>query len=118
MRQHLLFLSLFCSLVWPANLSLSSSCGGRILHPSWSSRGGRILLGEEEEEGEKASISWSLVSILVFLLGEAFLLWPNLAWRRRRWLVVSHLGRSLPTQRPRLEEEYGRRSRGFSTRYN
>ncbi|KAG6505945.1 hypothetical protein ZIOFF_031258 [Zingiber officinale] len=34
--------------------------------------------------------------------------------RRRRCLVVSHLGRSLPTQRPRLEEEYGRRSRGLS----
>ena len=37
----------------------------------WSSCGGRILLGEEEEEGEKASISWSLVSVLIFFLGEA-----------------------------------------------
>ena len=31
-----------------------------------------MLLGEEEEEGgEEASISWSLVSVLIFFLGEA-----------------------------------------------
>ena len=99
-------------------LSFFLFCGGRNLSLAWSSCGGRILLGEEEEEGEKACIPWSLVGVLFFVLGETSLCWPNLAMRRRRCLVVSHLGRSLPTQRPRLEEEYGRRSRGLSKRYN
>ena len=37
----------------------------------------------------------------------------NLKEGRRRCLGGSRLGRSLPTQRPGLEEEYGRRPRGF-----
>ena len=78
---------------------------------------GYYLEKKKKNERKLASLGAWLVfwfSSLAKLLS----LWPNLARRRRRWLVVYHLGRSLPTQRPRLEEEYGRRSRGFSTRYN
>ena len=49
---------------------------------------------------------------------EVLVLSRNLKEEGRRCLGGSHLGRSLPTQRPRLEEEYGRRSRGLSKRYN
>ena len=73
---------------------------------------------EKKKKKERKLASLRAWLVVFFFLGEAFLFWPNLPRRRRRCLVVSHLGRSLPTQRPRLEEEYGRRSRGFSTRYN
>ena len=67
MGQPLLFsLPLFLGVVAGHHLFSSSSLWWTKLSIAWSTCEGRILLGEEEEEGEKACISWSLVG--VFLL--------------------------------------------------
>ena len=103
---------------WPALASSSSlllMAGGNL---SWSSWWWPVLARRRRRErwfcflhplelggGGRTSTS----------LGELW--WPKLA-RKKKVLGGSHLGRSLPTQRPRLEEEYGRRSRGLFRRYN
>ena len=113
MNVSIYFSPSFLLWVWPALSFLSSPlCGRNLLMVEIA------LVAGSKKEKERKEASF-LVSLGALVVVESLHPWRcsccgrTLQGGEEGALVVSHLGRSLPTQRPRLEEEYGRRPRGF-----